>query len=210
MTMCRLPLGLLAASLLATLACETGSPGGPGVSETQGSTPASTINGTASTTPSPRHLEMDPIHASFSQATFTTSYDLDADYPQGPVTVTWTLQLMLIDPAGAQDPTVPGSKAEVDLQCTNNSVGLPNSPYIERSSVDFESVFKWTHPDPGNSSPPGAYNCDHTKMGPHGHQGLVAVVVTDGIWRCTNSYKGTNPGFSTDQGQPGSPKCSKI
>jgi len=35
-------------------------------------------------------------------------------------------------------------------------------------------------------------------MGPHGHQGLITISVSDGHWRCTATYKGTSMKFKGD------------
>ena len=43
-----------------------------------------------------------------------------------------------------------------------------------------------------DSVPPGRYHCDHLDMGPHGHQGLITVLLTDKTWECTATYRGTN------------------
>jgi hypothetical protein len=36
--------------------------------------------------------------------------------------------------------------------------------------------------------------CNHAVEGPHGHEGTVTVVVSDGTWNCTATYLGTNTG----------------
>lgn len=49
-------------------------------------------------------------------------------------------------------------------------------------------------------------------MGPHGHQGLVKIVVADKEWECTETFKGTNSSTaqSVKDGTASEPKCAKI
>jgi hypothetical protein len=163
-------------------------------------------------TPAREHFTIDAIQAHFSQANYTTSYEIDIDGYGLPIriTATWTLELTLVDPAGAPDPATRGSGAEIDYPCNNKGLGVL-APFVD-PNADRKHItgFSWTHPDPNSPGAPTGYNCDHTKMGPHGHQGLVTVVVTDGTWRCTAKYKGTNTGFSDGAGQTGPPTCLRA
>ena len=49
-------------------------------------------------------------------------------------------------------------------------------------------------------------------MGPHGHQGLITVVVADKDWSCTATYKGTlsSTAASLTNGTASEPMCSKV
>ena len=123
---------------------------------------------------------------------------------------TWTLELALVDPAGANPPGRPDEAAAVDLGCNNAGVGLPNDPFKQAvDKMDEDSDFIWHHPD---GAPTDTYHCDHTMMGPHGHQGLVTVVVHYGVWECTASYKGTNTStkYSVKQGTASEPICRRV
>ena len=138
-------------------------------------------------------------------------YRYHVDGKPTPVTVTWTLHLQLVDKAGAPDPGTPGSGAGVDLGCTNAGVGV-TKPQEETVAVGSTTPhFTWHHPDPADSKPPGRYHCDHQDMGPHGHQGLIKVVIADKEWECTATYKGTNSstGQSDKDGTASEPKCAK-
>ncbi len=118
------------------------------------------------------------ITATFQQAEFATHYTAQAsDRAKKALTFTWTLKLQLVDKAGANNPGIPGSKAAVDGKC-NNGGKLTSST----------KEFIWKHGDAGLG------NCDHSTMGPSGHQGLVTLVVSDGLWSCTATYGGTNSG----------------
>ena len=128
------------------------------------------------------------------------------------VTETWTLTLKLVDPAGAADPGEPGSAAAVDLGCTNDSVGLPGHEQKSVDRTDHYTSFTWHHPDAVDSVPAGKYHCNHAEMGPHGHQGLIRLTVSDKRWTCTATYKGTNtstPASATD-GTASKPVCRKL
>jgi hypothetical protein len=129
------------------------------------------------------------------------------------MTVTWTLHLQLVDPAGKPDPAQPGATAAVDLGCTNNGVGTPGHPEVQViPKGEVAKHFVWHHPDAAESVPPGRYACDHNDMGPHGHQGLIKVVVTDKEWECTATYKGTNSSTdsSVKDGTASKPICKKL
>lgn len=132
-----------------------------------------------------------------------TVYTMFFNHAVLPVTVTWRLQLRLVDPAGAADPSTPGSGAAVDLGCNNDGNGT-NKPHrtVFRQSMFRDAFFAWYHPDGADSNPAGKYNCDHLDQGPHGHQGLITVTVRDRRGQiCTVSYKGTHAGDSQSQGE---------
>lgn len=123
-------------------------------------------------------LGMGPIKATFAPSEFATHYEVENVVDlAGTPTYAWTLKLQLVDPAGAANPSEPGSAAAVDAKC--DSRGVPTGTGIE---------FVWHHGDAAPDS------CNHLKMGPSGHQGVVTVVVTGGGWECTASYDGTNDG----------------
>ena len=172
-------------------------------------------------------LELGPIQAHFVQSEFLTSYRAwvrDGSIA-GPLklTITWTLRLELVDKAGAPDPETPGSGAGVDIGCTNHG-DLKNTQHVTESQPSAqryasESFFLWHHPDPQNSFPPKWYHCDHQLQGPHGHQGLITLEVSDGIWKCVATYKGTHSSIPAKAGSPNpnvrngtasEPTCSKI
>jgi hypothetical protein len=160
-------------------------------------------------------ISIEPIQATFIPAARETRYHVSRYHVNGKptaVTVTWTLKLELVDEAGAPVPGTPGSGAAVDLGCTNNGVGVtePQKTVVERG--DGTTSFTWHHPDAADSVPPGRYHCDHMDMGPHGHQGLVTVVVADKDWKCTATYKGTNSSTPTSvkDGTASEPKCVKV
>jgi hypothetical protein len=165
-----------------------------------------------STGPAPT-ISIGPIVATFIPKAFETRYSVSRYHLNGKpetVTVTWTLHLKLVDKAGAPDAGTPGSGAAVDLGCTNNGVGLPEHPQktvVERGNQT--PYFIWHHPDPADSKPPGRYHCDHQDMGPHGHQGLITIVVADKDTECTASFKGTNSSTAQSEtdGTASAPKC---
>jgi len=160
-------------------------------------------------------ISIDSITATFIPAKRETQYSVSRYHVNGKpteVTVTWTLHLQLVDKAGAPDPGTPGSGAAVDLGCTNAGVGVADP---QKSTVKVgggTTHFVWHHPDPTDSVPAGRYHCDHQDMGPHGHQGLVKVVVSDKDWECTATYKGTNSSTPTSvtDGTASEPKCEKL
>ncbi len=178
--------------------------------------PSVAVAKTPSSPPYPaRSWELQPITAEFVQDTFSTDYRVAAtgkplgNPRDGAWTVTWKLELTLVDKAGTPDPSAPTSGAAVDLGCNNATWGTakPVSDYADLA--DRASFFSWVHPSPPDSKPLGAYHCDHLDQGPHGHQGLITVTVTDGYWICTESYRGTHTGTSTGTGQPGAATCVK-
>ena len=171
--------------------------------------------------PPVKPLRISPIDAGFNPAKFETDYSVDvlnaSSNPElrkavreGKVTATWTLELTLVDVAGAHPPGRPDEAAAIDLGCTNAGVGLSNQPFkqaIDRR--DEDSDFYWYHP---TGAPSDKYHCDHTMMGPKGHQGLITVVVSDGVWVCTATYKGTNDSnrHSVKAGTASEPTCKRT
>ncbi|GEM_PF-1068334 len=126
-------------------------------------------------------VSLSPITATFVQAQFATHYTVIASDAAGhSLSYKWSLNLQLVDKAGAADPNSPGSRAAVDSACNNHSK-------LTSSAL----TFVWQH---GDASPG---SCDHSRMGPSGHQGRVTLVVSDGVWSCTASYNGTNTGVGT-------------
>ena len=159
-----------------------------------------------------------PISAVFEQAVFGTHYTSALTAPSvsalgSPVTFSWTIQLTLVDSAGAPNPTNPGSAAAVDPGCDNAGSGT-SSPFVQSmaAATTLASTFTWFHPDAASSTPPGVYACDHTKEGPSGHEGLITVVASDGKWQCTSEYKGTNSSDATSvtTGVASEPVCLKL
>ncbi len=163
----------------------------------------------------PQSISIDSIQATFIPAARETRYYVSRYHVNGKptaVTVTWSLHLQLVDKAGAADPGTPGSGAGVDLGCTNAGVGIPKPQETTVESGHTTTSFIWHHPDPADSVPPGRYHCDHMDMGPHGHQGLIKVVIADKEWECTATYKGTNSSTdaSVTNGTASEPKCAKL
>ena len=135
-------------------------------------------NATAATTSS---VTLSRITATFQQSEFATHYTAQgSDNAKRALTFKWTLKLQLVDKADATNSGTPGSKASVDSKC-NNSGRLTSSA----------KEFIWKHGDAGLGG------CDHSKMGPSGHQGRVTLIVSDGIWSCGAIYGGTNSGEGT-------------
>lgn len=66
--------------------------------------------------------------------------------------------------------------------------------------------FIWYHGDVGVYSDKPQYGCDHSKMGPDGHQGIVTLIVDDANpgekympWTCQANYYGTNTGIGAEE-----------
>jgi tetratricopeptide (TPR) repeat protein len=135
------------------------------------------------------------ISAVFLPDKFATSYSIKVDKPLA--NITWTLTLQLVDKEGTPNPSVKDSGAKVDPLC-NNSL-LPGGRKLIALADYFatyrwrnqRSTFLWYHGDIGTYRP-NAYGCQHQRMGPHGHQGVVRVTVNDGLWECEASFEGTN------------------
>jgi len=174
---------------------------------------AATVGGAAAN-PRPS-ISIGPISAVFDPAGRLTRYSVSRYHLNGRaenVTVSWRLRLQLVDPAGAPDPSQAGAGAAVDIGCTNGGVGTPHPVTTTVEVGRLTPDFVWHHPDAVDSIPPGKYHCDHDDMGPHGHQGLITVVVADKHWECTATYKGTisSTAQSVKNGDASEPKCSKI
>jgi len=117
----------------------------------------------------------------------------------------WYLQLKLIDRPGEPMPYNPGGAA-FDPSCNNAEFG--KGKIAEGSANASGVIYEWSgpkeliwyHGDSGVYSD-SSYGCDHTKMGPSGHQGVVTLVL-DAIgtnesypgWVCQANYYGTNSG----------------
>jgi hypothetical protein len=160
-------------------------------------------------------ISIGPIDAYFIPAMRATEYRVARYHLNGKpekVTVSWKLTLELVDKAGAADPGTPGSGAAVDVGCTNAGVGTPHPATTIVESGHQTTGFTWHHPDAADSVPPGKYHCDHNDMGPHGHQGLITVVVADKDWSCMATYKGTNSstGKSVADHTASEPRCSPV
>jgi hypothetical protein len=85
---------------------------------------------------------------------------------------------------------------------------LPLAP----SFIVWEKIgdtFTWYHGDKGSHAP-STYGCDHTKMGPSGHEGVVKLTVTssDEKWSCQAAISGTN--LSADPVYSAKPTCLNL
>jgi len=163
-------------------------------------------------------FRLQPIVAYFYPQIFATKYHAESEngYPSRYWThdrvYEWSLRLEIVDKdAGKPYPGLPGSGGAVDLGCTNDGVGIEKP--VE--TVDLKAgedrggwydgkPFEWHHPDAADSDPPGRYHCNHNDMGPHGHQGVITLVVTEGRYRCVEHYGGTN------DGKGGAPSCAWL
>jgi hypothetical protein len=160
-----------------------------------------------------------PISATFDQACYCTTYDVGITtlrYVTSTWRVTWTISLVVVPgDAGLGDPGTLGSMAAIDGGCTNAGKGV-SSPVVDQVDLhatntggDGGDSFTWVHPDPHVIEP---YACNHGAQGPHGHEGIIKVVVAHGAQQCVASYFGTHTGMSTDtqpsgHQQPGAPTC---
>ena len=124
----------------------------------------------------------------------------------------WFIQLKLINNEGQPDPGTPGSGADFDPTCTNDE--LPGSKVVEGTAGQSGVVYHWQgiqdfiwyHGDVGVYSDKPEYGCDHSKMGPDGHQGIVTLIVDDANpgekytpWTCQANYYGTNTGIGAEE-----------
>ena len=124
----------------------------------------------------------------------------------------WYIELKLINHEGQPDPESPGSGADFDPSCTNAE--LPGGKVVEgaagQSGVVYQwqdvKDFVWYHGDAGVYSDHPTYGCDHTKMGPSGHQGVVTLIVDDAnpgakydTWMCQANFYGTNTGLAAEE-----------
>src|SRR5579884_1217730 len=154
-------------------------------------------------------LTIGPIESVFVPGELATKYTVEASDRTGArITYHWFLTLALVDPAGAPAPGIPGSGAAVDAGCNNSFVAggeeIDPNRYLWD---DLEDTFVWYHGDHG-AYPGSTYGCDHTKMGPSGHQGIVEVWVDAGPWRCSEHVDGTNLGAAPQAG--GKESCTKA
>ncbi len=124
----------------------------------------------------------------------------------------WFIQLKLINQEDAADPGSPGSGANFDPTCDNAE--LPGGKVVEGTAGASGVVYSWQdtkdllwyHGDVGVYSDRPLYGCDHTRMGPSGHQGIVTLVVDDANpgakytpWVCQANYYGTNTGIGAEE-----------
>ncbi len=110
----------------------------------------------------------------------------------------WALALELVDPPGVPLLGNPDSGAAFDPTCNNAHLrgGKPLASTRWAALYVWENLtgeFTWYHGDPG-AYPGSNYGCDHHKMGPSGHQGIVSVTISDGIWSCSATLDGSNLG----------------
>lgn len=159
-------------------------------------------------------LSMSSIKAVFLPASLATEYSVDiTDVSKEKQQVTWSLQLKLVDPANSSPPGNLASHAEVDPSCNNAQLKGGEAEAFEESQIPIYNwtnvgdTFTWYHGDEG-SYPGSDYGCDHTKMGPSGHEGEVDVVVISGIWQCYTSIRGTN--LSPDPVYGAKPICRNL
>jgi hypothetical protein len=161
-------------------------------------------------------LSLKPIAAVFLPKDLATQYAVsasDSSLPAGKsLSYTWTLTLKLVDKAGTPAPGESGGAA-VDPTCDNSYLpGSTNPKPDVYVWAGLGASFVWYHGDAGTymtMEPFGSsmYGCDHSKMGPSGHQGVVTVAVGDGSWICTESIAGTNLGLTPQYG--GAAVCSR-
>jgi hypothetical protein len=164
-------------------------------------------------------LTVTSVKSVFIPTELATKYTVDyTDVSKGSEgSDAWTLVLTLVDPAGSSPPGLPNSHAAVDDTCDNSK--LPGGDTLTlNDGAKIHSIgvwlrigesFTWFHGDKG-SYLPSAYGCDHTKMGPSGHQGIVVFAVTskDGKWQCRAQASGTNLGVTPEYGLK--PTCSNT
>jgi hypothetical protein len=154
-------------------------------------------------------LTVTPVESVFVPEELATRYTVQAkDAPTATLTYTWTLTLTLVDPAGAPAPGIAGSGAAVDPGCDNTLLtgrtALGDNAYVW---YGLGPGFTWYHGDVG-AYPGSSYGCDHTKMGPSGHEGIVSVTVSDGLWQCRTEARGTNLGIDPLFGS--TPVCGRV
>ena len=141
----------------------------------------------------------------FVPGELATKYTVDALTHLGAkVTYDWTLSLGLVDFPGARPPGSPDSGAAFDPSCDNALLPGGSLVSFNRRSDTYlwtklAEEFTWFHGDKG-AYPGSSYGCDHHKMGPSGHQGIVSVTVSDGTWSCTATTDGSNLGLLPENG----------
>lgn len=151
----------------------------------------------------PTHIS--PIGAVFVPSKLATRYSVTlVGTPPPQVTYTWTLTLALVDPAGSPSPASPDSHAAVDPTCDDAELPGGTRAGDDRFTWTNQSdSFLWFHGDKGSYG--DSYGCDHAKMGPSGHQGIVAVVVRGDGWTCSARIEGSNLSPQPEQGP--APSC---
>jgi hypothetical protein len=158
--------------------------------------------GPADDRPTPT-LQLSPIQSVFLPDKLATEYTVvPSESTKGAkVSTVWTLSLELVDKKGAHPANRPDEAADVDLSCDNSVLAggtkVPESKQVGIGEAEYEwrnqgDDFIWYHGDKGAYPNAPAYGCDHTKMGPSGHEGHVRVVVSDGYWECLAIIDGTN------------------
>ena len=175
---------------------------------------ATFVPSTAAQASSRSPIGITPIEATFYQDSFLTDYETtitgDPSAVAAHIKIVWSLKLELVDKAGTPDPemtaTGMSSGAAVDPGCTNHG-NLQQTTHVVLADVADTKIgkltaFIWHHPDAADSIPEGWFHCDHELQGPHGHQGLITVVVSVGNWKCTATFKGTHTSLTASPGQP--------
>jgi hypothetical protein len=171
-------------------------------------------------------LTVSSIEAVFVPAELATKYTVTANDTSLAIgeklTYHWELDLERVDPPDTSppgyqhtDPKAPFyASAAVDLSCNNAKLagGKQSSFTMEDGATlndilwtNLEAGFTWYHGDKGSYPDDPGYGCDHTKMGPSGHQGVVRVSVTNGTWTCRALIRGSNLSTSPDYGA--APSC---
>lgn len=152
-------------------------------------------------------LSVSSIKSVFLPKKLATEYSVDVtDLSKGTQgQEVWQLDLELVDTAGAEPPGNPDSHAAVDTTCDNSILPggtshdsmlfFPIETAVAKSTIwpNVGDTFIWYHGDKG-AYLPSQYGCDHSKMGPSGHQGVVSLYILskDGKWSCNASVSGTN------------------
>jgi hypothetical protein len=110
------------------------------------------------------------------------------------------LHLTLVDVAGSSPPSDRTAHAAIDSACDNTTLAGGKLESGKRVWTNQASDFLWFHGD--------QHGCDHMKMGPSGHQGVVTVTAVSGDWTCTASINGSN--LSTRAVPGPTAKCRKT
>jgi BMFP domain-containing protein YqiC len=136
-------------------------------------------------------LRITSIKANFVEADRATYYTVPTvtNPSGGAIAYRWTLSLQAVDPT-----------KDVDNGCVNARGG---------GFSGTASQFIWAHGNIGD--PVHDDGCDHSLQGQYGHQGLIAIRVSDSRGQsCTATYKGTNTSGanSVQNGVASNPSCS--